>query len=148
MEAYEICALRRRSRASGAPLGRRRPRALPTATRQADGHYRDDARSRWCLVVGLPLRRHLSQIALPGWHDDWPAVPVRAKESRLLDPGRSGGVIEYRLADERPEGLRAIMTHVVNQKQLSVGDQGCRSFTAAGGDERVIESMDDEGRDV
>ena len=143
----------RYARSDGAPV----PPALhlaeggrgPCLPHKAGGRaYRDDARSRWCLVVGLPLRRHLSQIALPGWHDDWPAVPVRAKESRLLDPGRSGGVIEYRLADERPEGLRAIMTHVVNQKQLSVWDQGCRSFTAAGGDERVIESMDDEGRDV
>ena len=42
------------------------------------------------------------------------------KASFARSRARSRGLVEYRLAEERPEGLRAIMTHVVDQKQLSV----------------------------
>jgi|tagenome__1003787_1003787.scaffolds.fasta_scaffold20767177_2 hypothetical protein len=69
----------RYARSDGAPV----PPALhlaeggrgPCLPHKAGGRaYRDAARSRWCLVVGLPLRRHVSQIALPGWHVGRPSA--------------------------------------------------------------------------
>lgn len=79
------------------------------------------------------------------WYDDWANVPVLLK-GRLPDPvSWSGCVVEYRLAEEGPERLWPVVTHVVYEQQPRVRDQGRRPLAPVEGDERVIQPVDDEG---